>query len=319
MTDKTKLDEAATLNVSTEQDGMTANTTFTADDLVGLAALLKNAGIESAQFNGAATLTVDAANEGGTVSTMIQSPDLRAIMQLMEPEFQMAGDMMASMDDMGSDMEPEMVDAPMPAEVPMDAPVEPVEGPMDDAGAVDATVDADGNLTLVDPEMDMEPASDVELEDDIEEEADYDYRDHDVHPHAYSGKGSKDIVQPETKAVPARSGDNPLAEGPFDNKRGEFSDTEQGAIDFMKFMSSHNMDGATARPDPVVDGVWLVSHQGGKSIVYLNDMDFEDIDEEVKPKSFADYVQEASARNHVEPQVKSYTVESLLTDFNKRK
>lgn len=249
MTDKTKLDEAATLNVSSEQDGMTATTTFTADDMVGLAMLLKNAGIESAQFNGAATLTADAGGPGGSVSTTIQAPDLRSIMQLMEPEFQMAGDMMAGVDDMGAEMEPEMGDE-IPAEVPMDAPVEPVEGPMDDAGAVDATVDADGNLALVDPEMDMEPAADVELEDDIEEEADYDYREHDVHPHTYAGKGSKDIVQPETKAVPARSADNPIKEG---------------------------------------------------------------------GKRFADYVQEASVRNHVEPQVKDYTAESLLTDFNKSK
>lgn len=235
MTDKKKLDEAATLNVSTEQDGMTATTTFTADDLVGLAALLKNAGIESAQFNGAATLSVDAGGQGGAVSTMIQAPDLRSIMQLMEPEFQMAGDMMAGVADMGAEMEPEMVDAPVPAEVPMDAPESPVEGPMDDMDAVDATVDADGNLALADPEMDMEPAADVELEDDIEEEADYDYRDHDVHPAPYAGKASKDIVQPATKAVPARSGDNPIQEGGK-----SFADYVQEAAERNQFVPQVN-------------------------------------------------------------------------------
>jgi hypothetical protein len=88
----------------------------------------------------------------------------------------------------------------------------------------------------------------------------------------------------------------------------------------MKFMSSHDMTNATAQPDPYVNGVWLVSHQGGKSIVYLNDMDFEDIDESAKPKTFADYVREAEERN-VEEDVEveeEITLESLLQEYGRQ-
>lgn len=277
---KTKVDETATLNVSTTDGAMNGSTTFTAEDTLQLVQLLKNAGVKSAMYNGPATLTVDAVNGISSIVSNISAPDLRSIMQLLEPEFQQVGD-----------AEAEVVEPEMAPEMPTDA-------------------------SCVDCEFEVEPEVDMgmDLEDPMDEEAEYDYRTHKVGPEEFAGKASKEIVQPATKSVPARSGDNPLAEGPFDDKRGQFPDTEQGAIEFMKFMSSHNMDGATARPDPVVDGVWLVNHKGGKSIVYLNDMDFEDIDEAVKPKSFRDYFLEAQEKNPVvEP--KKITAESLMAEL----
>lgn len=86
-----KIDEAVSLNVSTTQGEMTSTTTFTADDAAALAVMLKNAGIagNSNSFNGPATLTMDVPSDcGGVMSSVIQAPDLRSIMQLLEPEFQ---------------------------------------------------------------------------------------------------------------------------------------------------------------------------------------------------------------------------------------
>lgn len=292
MTDKKKLDEAAILNVQTNNDGMTGETTFVADDALALVQLLKSAGIQSQQFNGPATLSVEVQQGTASMTSRVSAPDLRSIMTLLEPEFQMAGDMESGIED-------------MTPEQPEIAPEEPVEGPADDAGAVDATVDADGNLELADPEMgDDQDAPVMENEEDdvfdildyvcglvakgetegsegfdhgydladlfwkavpyekdnfdpdqaamdevmalaggspddygfypddnrqvavvyavktvsseeVEEEADYDYRDHGAHPAPYAGKSSKDVVQPDTKAVPAKSGDNPLREKSF--------------------------------------------------------------------------------------------------------
>lgn len=55
-------------------------------------------------------------------------------------------------------------------------------------------------------------------------------------------------------------------------------DTEDGAIRTLGSLSSHDMTGATAKPDPEVGGAWLVTHATGKSIVYIDRLDFEDVD-----------------------------------------
>ena len=56
-------------------------------------------------------------------------------------------------------------------------------------------------------------------------------------------------------------------------------DTEQGAITALAEMSTYDVTGATAIPDPQIAGVWLVTHPGGQSIVYLHREDFEDVDQ----------------------------------------
>jgi len=304
MTDKKKLDEAASLNVTTEENGVTANTTFTAEDLAGLAALLKNAGIagSSTAFNGPATLTVDQNSPTGGVTSSICAPDLRSIMQMIEPEFQAIGDQeaaMAAAAELPAEMDDDHIVDPAPVEDPV-ANVEPVN------------VDLGGDLTIDDLDDNMEAPVDLE----VEEDADYDYRTHDVHPEEYEGTADRKPVQSDTKTVPARSGDNPLDEGSFDPNK-KFPDTESGAIEAMKYLSGHNMDGATAQPDPYTAGVWMVTHNTGRSIVYLNQGDFEDIDEAAKSKGFKDYFQEASTRNHFvpTPKAREITAESLMADF----
>lgn len=37
-----------------------------------------------------------------------------------------------------------------------------------------------------------------------------------------------------------------------------FPDTEQGALEYLAYDSTLNLDGATATPDPSVAGVWMV-------------------------------------------------------------
>lgn len=230
MTDKKKIDEAAVLTVTNqEENGLTATTTFTADDTLALASLLKNAGLKSEHFPGPANLSVSNTVGSSSMGVSINGPDLRSIMHLLEPDFKAVGDLESNVSDMSAGV-----------------PVEPVA----DAGdAVDATIDDEGNLSL-----------DTEIEEAGEE---------------YTGIADRKPVQPDFKYVPARSGDNPLAES-------QFSDTEQGAIDCMKHLSGHDMTGATAIPDPYVKDVWPVTHKNGKSIVYLDQMDFEDIDESLE-------------------------------------
>lgn len=198
MTDKKKLDEAATLTVSCENNGMTSNTTFSADDATALAELLKNAGIagNSAIFNGPATLTLDVEEKGGTMSSTINAPDLRSIMHLLEPEFAEVGDIDTS---------------DLPAEMDDDDIVDPVIEP-------EVAVEPEAELEVVPAEVDMGmdlegPADEMEFsigDEEIGEEADYDFRTHDAHPEEYAGVSDKKIVQPETNTVPARSGDNPI-------------------------------------------------------------------------------------------------------------
>lgn len=53
----------------------------------------------------------------------------------------------------------------------------------------------------------------------------------------------------------------------------DYPDTAEGAIQALGDMSTHNVQGATAIPDPHVDRVWLVKHSGGQSIVYLKKPD----------------------------------------------
>lgn len=233
-----KIDEAVSLHMTSQNGEMNATTSVEAEDLTALALVLKNAGIagNSEAFNGPATLNVTVQENGSTLTSSINSPDLRSIMNLLEPHFAAVGDVAEPEVDMGMDLEEPVVQ--------------------------------NEESTKMTP---------------------------------YAGIADRKPVQPDTKRVPARSGDNPLIEGPFDHMKGQFPDTEQGAIDFMKFMSDHDMDGATARPDPEVKNVWLVTHGNGRSIVYLNDLDFEDVDESIAPKSFRDYVEEASSKKSKTP------------------
>jgi hypothetical protein len=57
----------------------------------------------------------------------------------------------------------------------------------------------------------------------------------------------------------------------------DYPDTEAGAIQAMRDMSSYDMTSATAIPDPQIAGVWLVTHREGRSIAYLTRNDFEDV------------------------------------------
>jgi hypothetical protein len=187
MTDKKKIDEAAILNVSTTENGMTGETTFVADDAMALARLLKTSGIESSRFNGPAMLSVDVSQPAGSVTSRIQAPDLRSIMRLLEPEFQAA-----------SDLDTNMVDdlAPQTAQDSIE-----IENPeiVDQAQAdeLDATLDVDVDMG-------------VDLDEPVDETADLDYRDHDAHPVEYPGMSDRPVVQPITDATPSRSSDNPL-------------------------------------------------------------------------------------------------------------
>lgn len=77
-----------------------------------------------------------------------------------------------------------------------------------------------------------------------------------------------------------------------------FPDTEQGAIDALSNLSTHDLTDAKAIPDPYVKGVWQVDHKNGTSIVYLKGYDdaglkfndFEDMDmtEEASSDNFKD-------------------------------
>ena len=299
-----KIDEAVSLHMTSQNGEMNATTSVEAEDLAALALVLKNAGIagNSEAFNGPATLNVTVQENGSTLTSSINSPDLRSIMNLLEPHFAAVGNVAEPEVDMGVDLEEFTVGD--------EGDGHDWFGPF--SSHQEATTDACSNIS---GGIGAEPQEGYnytikskadgfywsEYAPGLGEEADYDHRTHDVHPKPYAGIADRKLVQPDTKRVPARSGDNPLIEGPFDHMKGQFPDTEQGAIDFMKFMSDHDMDGATARPDPEVKNVWLVTHGNGRSIVYLNDLDFEDVDESAAPKSFRDYVEEASSKRSKTP------------------
>lgn len=48
-----------------------------------------------------------------------------------------------------------------------------------------------------------------------------------------------------------------------------FPDTGAGAIAALEAMTDLDLKGAKVIPDPKVDGVWMVIHNGHKAIVYL--------------------------------------------------
>lgn len=49
-----------------------------------------------------------------------------------------------------------------------------------------------------------------------------------------------------------------------------YPDTEEGAISYLRDDAALDLDGATARPDPSVEGVWEVTLESGRrAIVYL--------------------------------------------------
>jgi hypothetical protein len=62
-----------------------------------------------------------------------------------------------------------------------------------------------------------------------------------------------------------------------DDDEKTYDDTAAGAIEALKEMSSHNLEGATAQADPEVKGVWLVLLPNDpcytKAIVYLKGYD----------------------------------------------
>lgn len=188
MTDKKKLDEAVSLNVTNNDGEMTSSTTIDAASTMDLVNMLKNAGIKSTMFNGPATLNAsEQIDDHNCMTTSISAPNLRLIMNMLEPEFQAVGDLEAQVAELPAEMDDDHIVDPAPVEEP-----EFAEVPSD---AVDATIDDEGNLSLVDDEI---------------EEAEYDFRSHDVHPDEYAGIADRKPVQPDTKVVPARSGDNPI-------------------------------------------------------------------------------------------------------------
>lgn len=267
----------ASLTIDHTEDGVTMNSTVQAPDLRSIMKLLEP------ELQAAGELEAGVADMAQDMEVPAEEPCVDAPCDMVEPEV-----------DMGVDLEKPVIesdgsdewyveasyDYAKDYEIHQDA-IEAVAGSSDDSGAgmgsrdlgwyvgseeeARALVSAIMELTDI-PGLTATCWASNEMDESTTMEP-------------YPGIADRRPVQPKTYYVPARSGDNPLAEGPFDDMKGKFPDSEQGAIEFMKFMSSHSMDGATATPDPYVDGVWLVSHNGGKSIVYLNDMDFEDIDE----------------------------------------
>lgn len=50
----------------------------------------------------------------------------------------------------------------------------------------------------------------------------------------------------------------------------QYKDSEHGAIQYLRDDAALDLDGATARPDPSVEGVWEVTlRDGRRAIVYL--------------------------------------------------
>ena len=168
-----KIDEAVSLNVTTQQGEMNSTTTFTAEDTAALAAMLKNAGIagNSTAFNGPATLTVDVSENGGTMNTTIQAPDLRSIMRLLEPEFEataaMDAPVDAALDQAHADMDAMAADGHEVGVEIYDPGMSPYDTgtPKDDCvdGACDAAPEVDMGMDLEEPEM--APAAEPVMDD----------------------------------------------------------------------------------------------------------------------------------------------------------
>lgn len=460
-----KIDEAVSLNVSSSQGEMTSNTTFTAEDTAALAVMLKNAGIagNSTMFNGPATMTVDAVEGTSSMSTIIQAPDLRSIMQLLEPEFAATADIDAAVDDF-NDAE---ATAQAQADAALDsieiAPEGPVDAQDDMAMGMDACVDVDTDMDFVDDQMgdidapmdagetgpiikenmeddffemygednldyarqnpneimtaddeswttgaifvpansltglsdenedgddedlqdvmiariaesigqsigdysmtcwlhydeetgdpdlsvdnlfwvgwELEEEDDEEEDDDYEddlddddldhgmslgrhtdESVDYDYRDHDVEPKPYAGVADRKPVQPKTKQVPARSGDNPLEEdvGETFSFRTYFELGGQEVEANVKYTTY----GDRTELESVVNDMTgdeilpqLPREMVEKLTAHAAD-DFKSNSKgvEAQGRTFADYFNEAKARNHVAPK-KSVGSDDLLDEF----
>jgi len=90
-----------------------------------------------------------------------------------------------------------------------------------------------------------------------------------------------------------------MAKKPYEDPT--FPNSHQGAIEALKHMSTHDVEGATAKADPHVNGVYKVKHKKGESIVYLKGVkdpmgkmrehnDFEDLIHEEKTPSLNETV-----------------------------
>lgn len=66
-----------------------------------------------------------------------------------------------------------------------------------------------------------------------------------------------------TKAV--ESAVRPEGLGPLP----QYPDSAQGAVQALRDGTGAELEGATAIPDPQVEGVWLVTHSEGRAVVYL--------------------------------------------------
>jgi hypothetical protein len=423
MTDKTKLDEAATLNVSNNgEEGVNSSTSFTAEDTLGLVQLLKAAGVQSQMFNGPANLTVDVQGEGGMVTTNVGAPNLRAIMNLLEPDFELAGQMDDSLaaQEIEAELEEPYADhqAEVEAELAADeinAPVKPLgeaiddhafdmsDGlkPGDDRVEIDdygdevvifvaktvnmdetsfeevfdmlekAALEAGQNNGLV-VSVGADQGSDGKMygqhlvqgfndatgefveddnaqgtviawaawraeEADLEEEANYDYRENEAGTTEYAQRADKKVVQPATKRVPARSGDNPLEEGvndtsftsyielpdgeeievtvEFDYDSGEF-DT---GLDYPKTGSfgeqvtiaavMHNGQDIVNQLDHSV-----ISRLEQEALDHLTDGANDDPRESIEPTGFKDYLKKVEAAKNLR-QVKMVGEDDLIGEY----
>lgn len=460
-----KIDEAVSLNVSSSEGEMTSNTTFTAEDTAALAVMLKNAGIagNSTMFNGPATMTVDAVEGTSSMSTIIQAPDLRSIMQLLEPEFAAAAEMDGIVDNTVADQQSAEVDhdaaldsIEIAPETPVDA-LDDMPADVDDSSAIDADLEfvddqmgSHGDLGAGEPiikenmeddfyemfgDEDLEharqrpnevltaedeswevgavfvPANTIEymsdededhdseedelrdslisriaqalgnelrdysmttwlhfneetcepdftvdnlfwvgweiedsdededyddddyddLEDDdldhgsalgrhTDESVDYDYRDHDVEPKPYAGVADRKPVQPKTKRVPARSGDNPLEEdiGETFSFRTYFELGGQEVEANVKYtVYGDRTEVESVVNDTTGDEILpqLPREMVEKLTAHAAD-DFKSNSKgvEAQGRTFADYFNEAKMRNHVAPK-KSVGSDDLLDEF----
>lgn len=429
MTDKKKLDEQAILNVQNSANGITGETTFVADDMVELARLLKTAGVDSAMYNGAASLSVETNQGTGSVTSRVNAPDLRSIMNLLQPEFQQIGnepaevapDAMDPRAQAHSDLDKAFNDgqeAGVEIYDPGMAPGAPVEEPCVDGACDAAAPEVDMGMDLDAPVEEQVVSENTE--DDVfdildyvcglaaagqtegSEEFDYGYEDvaelfwqvvpyeldnfnvdrgvmdsliakagqreiHDsgIYPDddrqvcvlyvaaevtegevdeasmvPYPGMADKQIVQPKTKAVPARSGDNPIDEGnnPFGEKTldtylrdGEVMvmyDHDSGDFDTGLDYPSTSSTGLTVTINSVMDQFdnelvdsLTPEERNRLEQECIDDLNSMEESAPAAPKGFRDYFQEAANRNAPTPVVAKapVTTESLLGEFNKRR
>ena len=307
-----KIDEAVSLNVThTGDNGLTSNTTFTAEDTETLARVLKNAGLagNSNQFNGPATLTVDCQEDGVTMSGTVNSPDLRSIMRLLEPEFQAVAQ--------DAEISPEM-----PAEEPC------VDCAADVAPEADVAVVPSDE---VDMGMDLEePVAEMTLDENEDDDV-YDIL-------AYI---CDQIEQGKTEgSEPFDLGDE-LAEIHYSAFSFVPDNYNADESEIQELMAKHDVE------DPEQAGIWNDTEGREISFHYIIQT-FGDVEEstemqpyagiadrkpvqpETKPvparsgdnplKSFREYVEEANTKNAPKAPVvkKQTTVESLMSEFKNK-